>query len=566
MNRWVNCALLLVLGLLVLGAGLAGGVLLDRLVLFRLVPPQGVPADARADFQLMAEAWDTIQASYVDRASVQPQALTYGAIGGMVDALGDTGHSRFLSPDMLKQEHDFTQGQFEGIGAYIEMKDGHVVIQAPIDGSPAQQAGLRPGDIIVGVNGEDISGLTLDQARAKIVGPAGTSVTLTIMDPNTGQQRDVTVMRARITVRNVTWQLLPGTTVAHVRIAAFSAGVTDDLKTALGNIRQQGLTGIVLDLRSNPGGLLDEAIGTASQFLGSGNVLLEKNAKGETTPVPVKQGGVALDLPMVLLINQGTASASEIVAGALQDGQRAKLVGETTFGTGTVLNEFGLSDGSALLLATQEWLTPAGRTIWHHGIAPDVEVSLQSGALPLTPEGEKGMTAAQLQASEDAQLLRGLELLTGPAGQPVPTMTPQPTSTEPVSQTQTVTLDNDGQTITLRTGDQFLLKLGDQYEWTIEVADPTIVSRVVNITVVKGAQGVYEAHQAGETTLSASGDPLCRKSQPPCAMPSRLFRIQIVVQPKALLDYLRSVTAHQAGRTERIIDWKGEKPCIVNCP
>jgi carboxyl-terminal processing protease len=234
------------------------------------------------------------------------------------------------------------------------------------------------------------------------------------MNPDDGQTRDVTLVRARIALQNVTWRPLPGTTVAHVRIAAFSQGVTDDLKKALSEVRAQGMTGVILDLRNDPGGLLDEVVGVASQFLKDGNVLLEQDAEGKTTPVPVQPMGAVTDLPMVVLINGGTASAAEILAGALQDAHRATLEGETTFGTGTVLSQFHLSDGSALLLATEEWLTPAGRVIWHHGISPDVASTLAKDAIPLLPEGESTLTAAQLQTSTDAQLLRALDLLSQP--------------------------------------------------------------------------------------------------------------------------------------------------------
>jgi carboxyl-terminal processing protease len=416
MKRLVSCLGIVVAIALLLGIGSAGGIILDRRVLAEYVPPDNVPADAAASFQLMAEAWNTIHQSYVDRPAVQAQALTYGAIGGMVDALGDTGHSRFLSPEMVQEQHNFTAGQFEGIGAYVEMKDGHVVIVAPMDGSPAQQAGLHPGDIVLKVDGENVAGLPIDQVVSRILGPAGTSVTLTILTPGTEQTRDVTLLRAHITLQNVTWQRLPGTQIAHVRIVAFSEGVTEDLKKALGELERQGMTGIILDLRSNPGGLLSEAVGTASQFLEGGNVLLEKDAQGETRPVPVVDGGLAPALPLVVLIDPGTASAAEIVSGALQDTGRAKLVGETTFGTGTVLNEFSLSDGSALLLATEEWLTPKGRLIWHNGIVPDVQVTLSQGTSPLLPEAEAGMTSEQVQNSGDAQLLRALELLNQSAG------------------------------------------------------------------------------------------------------------------------------------------------------
>ncbi len=415
MKRLLSCLGILSAVVLLLGMGLAGGIVLDRQVLAKHVPSGNIPPDADSSFQLMAEAWNTIHDSYVDQSAIEAQTLTYGAIGGMVDALGDTGHSRFLSPEMLQEQHNFTSGQFEGIGAYIGMRDGHVVILAPMDGSPAQQAGLHPGDFILQVDGENVAGLPIDQVVSRILGPAGTSVTLTILAPGTEQTRDVTLARAHITVQNVAWQRLPGTQIAHVRIVAFGEGVTKDLKQALSEIQQQGISGIILDLRSNPGGLLSEAVGTASQFLGDVNILLEKDAQGEIKPVPALKGGLALNLPLVVLVDPGTASAAEIVSGALQDAGRARLVGETTFGTGTVLSEFSLSDGSALLLATQEWLTPEGRLIWHQGISPDVQVPLPQGTNPLLPQAEAGMTREQVQDSGDAQLLRGLELLSQPA-------------------------------------------------------------------------------------------------------------------------------------------------------
>ncbi len=404
-------ALALLLG--ILGLGLIAGVVLDRQVLSGYAPPPTIPAEARPAFQLMAEAWNLISRVYVDQAAVQPNVLTFGAIAGMVDALGDTGHSRFLSPAMVQEQNRFMQGNYEGIGAEVQMKDGHAVIVAPFDDSPAQQAGLRPGDIILSVDGAEVTGLSLEEIVSRILGPTGTSVTLSVLSPSTGQTRTVTLTRARIALHNVAWHQLPGTSVVHVRVAAFSEGMTDDLKAALHSIQQQGLTGLVLDLRDDPGGLLDEAVATASQFITVGNVLLESDAQGHTTPVPVEPHGVATDVPMVVLINGGTASAAEIVAGALQDAGRARLVGEKTFGTGTVLNQFNLSDGSALLLAVEEWLTPDGRVIWHQGIDPDVVVSLSPDATPLFPGAEQGLTSEQLQTGGDEQLLQALALLSG---------------------------------------------------------------------------------------------------------------------------------------------------------
>ncbi len=414
MRRRLRIVWMLMLVLAILTIGIAGGVVLDRQVLTAYAQPSTSPTNG-PDFQLLQQAWQIIDRVYVDRSALKSQTLTYAAISGMVDALGDTGHSSFLTPEMVKQEQNFTQGAFEGIGAQVEKKDDHIVIVAPMDNSPALRAGLRPGDIILKVNGQDVTGQPLDQVIEKIVGPAGTSVTLTINTPSTNETRDVTIVRARIIINNVTWQRIPGTNLADIRIVGFSDGVTAGLKKALSEIKQQGLTGVVLDLRNNPGGLLSEAIGTTSQFKGSGNVLLEKDAQGKITSVPVEPGGLATDMPVVVLINDGTASASEIVSGALQDANRAKLVGVKTFGTGTVLNQFSLPDGSALLLATQEWLTPNGRVIWHQGIQPDVEVPLDPQATLVIPETLKTMTADQLAASGDAQLLKAIELLTGNA-------------------------------------------------------------------------------------------------------------------------------------------------------
>jgi carboxyl-terminal processing protease len=398
--------------LIIFALGLAGGIGLDR-----VVPQPGaalqVPAQAHGSMALIVQAWDLIQKNYVDRAAVQATPLAYGAIAGMVDALGDTGHTRFMTPEARQQEHDFSQGAFEGIGAEVEMADGHVVIVAPLDGSPAQKAGLKHGDTILRVDGQDVSGLSLSQVVGMILGPAGTSVTLTILDPQSGTQRQLVIVRAKIDIPSVSWAMIPGTKVADIRLSAFSQGTTGDLVKALQDARQTGATAIVLDLRNNPGGLLDEAVGGASQFLSAGTVLQERDATGSVKNINVKRGGTAPEIPMVTLIDGGTASAAEIVAGALQDAGRSKLVGQATFGTGTVLNEFPLSDGSAILLATQEWLTPKGRVIWHKGIQPDVQIALAAGASPLLPSAIQGMTQEEFQQNADQQLLSAVNLLTG---------------------------------------------------------------------------------------------------------------------------------------------------------
>ncbi len=368
-------------------------------------------AKKEPDFKLMTQAWNTIQSQYVNRSSLQSEELTYGAISGMVDALGDTGHSTFLTPAMVKDLANMERGEFKGIGVEIQIKGPHVVIVAPIDGSPADHAGLRAGDIILKVSGEDVADWPLARVAGRITGRTGTKVTLTVQDPHSGRTRQVAVVRASIKLREVTWQKLPGTSIAHLRVASFDNGVTKDLRSCLDEIQHAGLTGVILDLRNNPGGLLDEAVGVASQFLADGVVLQTKDATGKVSPVPVEKGGVATSLPMALLVNEGSASAAEIVAGALQDNRRADVVGQTTFGTGTVLQEFRLADGSALLLAVEEWLTPKGESFWHKGVHPDFLVTLPSEASPLLPGAERAMTAKEFQGSEDRQLLEGLKLV-----------------------------------------------------------------------------------------------------------------------------------------------------------
>jgi carboxyl-terminal processing protease len=365
------------------------------------------------DVSLIREAWNVIDQNYVDRPAVQAESLTYGAIQGMVDALGDTGHSRFLTPRMVQAERSLLRGTYVGVGLEIAMRNGRATIVAPLDNSPAFAAGLHSGQQILKVEGRDISALPIDQLAERIMGPAGSTITLSIFDPRSGATSEVPLVRAEIRVTNVSWQLIPGSRFADLRVAAFSAGVTEGVRTALEEIQRQGLPGAVLDLRNNPGGQLSEAIGVASQFLGSGEVLLEKDAKGVVRPDHVKPGGVALSLPLVVLIDGGTASAAEIVAGALQSHARASLAGETSFGTGTVLQMFRLSDGSQILLAVEEWLTPQGSTIWHKGITPDTLIGLKPDAEIMTPSSLRDMTREAFLSGSDLQLIKAVEMLAG---------------------------------------------------------------------------------------------------------------------------------------------------------
>jgi len=362
----------------------------------------------KADYELIKQAWDDIQTKYVDQSVVSSQLLAYGAISGMVDSLGDTGHSVFLTPAEVQQENQAIAGKLDGIGAEVSEKNGNVVVVAPIDGSPAQKAGLQSGDIILKVDGTAVTGV--QDAVTHIRGTPGTSVTITIIN-TAGTTLDLTIVRAEIHINSVVWQMLPGTTIADLRISSFSDGTSAALDTALAAIKAQGATSIVLDLRDNPGGLLNEAEGVASRFLTGGDVLEEKDINGNIKKDAVLSNVTKTNLPMVVLVNGGTASAAEIVSGALQDRGRAKVIGQATFGTGTALVGYNLTDGSELVLGVSEWLTPSGKSIWHTGLTPDTVVSLATGTAPLLPEAIKGMTQAQLQASGDTQLLDAINLL-----------------------------------------------------------------------------------------------------------------------------------------------------------
>jgi carboxyl-terminal processing protease len=398
--------------ILILITGILSGIVLDRQFLLQIIPHTVAGSASNSNrFQLLNEAWSIMQDDYVAWDDVDQQQLVYGAVNGLVNALGDTGHTRFLTPEELEDHNVSISAQFEGIGAFVEERDGNAVIVSPMDGSPAQRAGVQPGYIILAVDGEDVTGLDLEEVTSRIKGPAGTEVTVTFFDPDTEEVLDLTMTREVINIQNVTWVRIPGTNVAHLRISQFSRDVTDDLEAALREMEDEGIEGIALDLRNNPGGLLDEAVGVTSQFLDEGLVLQERDADGNIEDTGVKSGGLATDIPLVVLINEGSASASEITSGAIQDYGRAQLVGAKTFGTGTVLQQFQLSDGSALLMATAEWLTPNGRVIWHEGIVPDLVIEMPADSTILVPGQERDMTEAEFHNANDAQLLKALELL-----------------------------------------------------------------------------------------------------------------------------------------------------------
>ena len=368
-------------------------------------------ADQPTEFDTFWEAWNIAHRYFVDRDALDATRLTYGAIRGMIAALGDEGHTTFLTPEEVARQRTGISGKFSGIGAQVGLEDGLPVIIAPFDGSPAEEAGIKAGDIIIEVNDVDVTSWPLGDIVENIRGEAGTEVELTVLRPDEGESYEITIVRGEINSPNATWAMLPGTDVALIRLSQFSADATDELTEAIQEAEAAGATRLIMDVRNNPGGLLRQAISVTSQFLTDGYVLQQEDANGDRQVFPVREGGIATDIPMVVLINRGSASSSEIFAGALQDHERATVVGETTFGTGTVLQPFRLDDGSTLMLGTSQWLTADGRLIRKQGIEPDVTVELSIGTRLLSPGVVEELTVQEFLESEDTQLLKALELL-----------------------------------------------------------------------------------------------------------------------------------------------------------
>jgi carboxyl-terminal processing protease len=370
------------------------------------------PSGSDAELALIREAWDTIHQNYVAAKDLNDQALAYGAINGLTDAVGDTGHTSFMTPDERKVSESALSGSYVGIGAEMDTtSDGLPLVVGVFRGSPADGAGLHSGDIVLAVDGKQTAGSDLDTIITWVRGEAGTSVVLTVKAGADGPERTIRIVRADVQIQPVSWAMAAGSKTAVIRLEQFSKGASEALIAALKAARVAGAERLVLDLRGNPGGYVGEAVAVASQFLASGTVYIERNAKGEEKRSPVTAGGVATDLPLIVLVDHGTASAAEIVAGAIQDAGRAKVVGVTTFGTGTVLGEFPLSDGSALRIGTVEWLTPKGRVIWHAGITPDVVVDRADTVKPVVPDDLRALSAAEVTQIKDPQLKKGLELV-----------------------------------------------------------------------------------------------------------------------------------------------------------
>jgi carboxyl-terminal processing protease len=351
---------------------------------------QTTAKDPTATFQ---EVWQILHDYYVDQP-VDNEKLIQGALKGMVDTLGDE-HTAYMTPQELVDSTQSLSGEYEGIGALVNTEGEFLTITEPLPNSPAKAAGLLPGDQIIAVDGKDVTGEEPEAVRQKILGPKGSTVVITIRregkDPF-----DVTIQRARVVVPSVEGKMLEDG-IAYIKIRTFGQHTGDELKSAIEDLMKQNPTSLIVDLRNNGGGLLNTAVEVSSQFLKEGVVVYEQHGDGSKDTLNVKAGGLATDIRMVLLVNEFSASASEIVAGDLQDYQRATLIGHLTYGKGTVQQVIPLSDNQGAVRVTiARWLTPKERMINKVGITPDIAVE---------------MTEDDMKAGRDPQLDKAIEFL-----------------------------------------------------------------------------------------------------------------------------------------------------------
>jgi len=351
--------------------------------------------DSYERLKVFTEVLSLIQANYVDET--KPRDLIYGGIKGMLETLDP--HSSFLPPDIFKEMQVETQGSFGGLGIEITVKDRQLTVVAPIEGTPADRAGLHPADRIVKIDGNPTKDMTLIEAVKKLRGPKGTSVTLTILREESPGPFELTLVREVIEVKSVRAKDL-GDGIAYIRIASFQERTGKDLLKAIEQFQKNGISALVLDLRNDPGGLLNQAVQVSDLFLDKGQLIVytEGRIKNQDLRFSAEHGAQLPKVPMVVLVNGGSASASEIVAGALQDWKRALVLGTKTFGKGSVQTVIPLSDGSGLRLTTAKYYTPKGRSIHGTGIVPDIIVEAprptlakgQGGQVEKEKEGEAG--------------------------------------------------------------------------------------------------------------------------------------------------------------------------------
>jgi carboxyl-terminal processing protease len=336
------------------------------------------PSQNQTGLELVDQAWNAIVQNYVEPAKINSDNLSRGAVKGIMDALNDP-YSAYLDPEMYKLFQSDLQGKFEGIGAEVALNsDAKPVIIAPLDQSPAAKAGIKTGDIILAVNGKPTDGMSLVEVVLNVRGPAGTSVTLTILHEGDTVPVDIEIVRTQIESPSVNWEMKGD--IAYIRIFQFGERTNDEFNSALQSIDLKNTAGIILDLRSNPGGLVPAVVDVASHFIKEGVVLTLVNNKGERTSESVHPNGVFTDLPMVVLVDQYSASGSEVLTGALRDHKRATIAGTKTFGKGSYDIDIPLQDGSDIYLTVGRWLTPDGQLIEGQGIEPDYVLDITGDA------------------------------------------------------------------------------------------------------------------------------------------------------------------------------------------
>jgi carboxyl-terminal processing protease len=364
------------------------------------------------------EAWNVVHNQFVDQP-VDDVKLMQGAIRGMMDSLGDK-QTFYMEPQLYENETSSLQGAYEGIGAYVDTQGDYLTITSAIAGSPAELAGLKPGDKVTAIDGEDMTGVAPEQARLKVLGPEGTTVNLTISREGESQPLKFAIKRAKITIHSAEGKMLEND-IAYVDINTFGEHTTQELRDTLDTLLKKNPKGIIIDLRNDPGGYLTTAVEVASEFIDKGVILYEQHGDGKRDEYKALGNGRATKIPLVVLVNEGSASASEILAGALQDYGRAKLVGVQSYGKGSVQNWVPLSNNQGAARVTiARWLTPKERLIDHIGLTPDVIV-------PMTPEDFAAGRDPQLDAAMKTMLatLNGNPIPTSqPTPIPVPTLTP----------------------------------------------------------------------------------------------------------------------------------------------
>ena len=362
------------------------------------VATEPIPPGDRLPTELgtVGEAYRILLDEHVDHEVLDPKSLSEGAIRGMLAALEDP-HASYLSAEQHSREQEGYRGYFEGIGAQVTLTEAGLTVIAPIPGAPAEEAGIRAGDLILAVDGEDIDGLTLIESVNLIRGPGGTEVTLLVRHVGEIEDVNITVTRGRIPIESTTFRMLEDG-IGHLWVYSFSNTTEDEVRRALDELEAADGRGLILDLRNNPGGLLASVISVTDLFLDSGTILYEIDAEGDRSDYEAARRGPATDVPLVVIVNQFSASASEIMAGAIQTSGRATVVGTSTFGKGSVNIARELSDGSAIYFTIRRWYLSDGTQIEGEGVTPDIEIEADAHPLPIDFE-------------QDAALKRAFEVL-----------------------------------------------------------------------------------------------------------------------------------------------------------